>query len=147
MLDEFKSYGGSNIQFRFVNLLEGLDDAAKREVILQLDEKGIKPRNLKVKDNEAYSEQIIIPAASVFYKGRETSVQLLENKKRQSPEEALNGSIALMEYKFAQAINTLQTTYKPKVALLQGHNELKPNDMQWMLNIMSSYYTVEHNLL
>ena len=143
ILNEFRSYGGSNIEFEFVNPLADLDEGAKREVIQQLYEKGINPTNLKVKDNEAYSEQIIFPAASVFYKGRETTIQLLENKLGQSPQEALNGSIALMEYKFAQAINVLQTTYKPKVALLQGHNEIKPNDMQWMLNIMSSYYTVE----
>ncbi len=143
MLNEFKSYGGSNIEFEFVNPLEGLNEGAKRDVIQQLYEKGIQPTNLKVKDNEAYSEQIIFPAASVFYKGRETTIQLLENKIGQSPQEALNGSIALIEYKLAQAINTLQTTYKPKVALLQGHDELKPDDLQWMLNIMSSYYTVE----
>jgi len=143
MLNEFRSYGGSNIEYEFVNPLEGLDDAAKRDVIQQLYEKGIQPTNLQVKDNEAYSEQLIFPAASVFYKGRETTIQLLENKIGQTPQQALNSSISLMEYKFAQAINTLKIAYKPKVALLQGHNELKPNDIQWMINMYSKYYSIE----
>jgi len=143
MLNEFRSYAGSNLQFEFVDPLAGLDDKAKQEVIQQLYEKGVQPTNLQVKDNDAYSEQIIFPAALVFYKGRETAVQLLENKIGQGPQEALNGSLALLEYKFAQAVNILQTPYKPKVALLQGHSELKPENMQWMLNIMSKYYTVE----
>jgi len=143
MLNEFRSYAGSNLQFEFVDPLEGLDDKAKQEVIQQLYEKGVKPRKLQVKDNDAYSEQIIFPAALVFYKGRETAIQLLENKIGENPQEALNNSLALLEYKFAQSINVLQTSYKPKVALLQGHNELLADDMQWMLNAMSKYYTVE----
>jgi len=143
MLNEFRSYAGSNLQFEFVNPLEGLDEKAKQEVTNQLFEKGVFPTNLQVKDNDAYSERRIFPGALVFYKGRETAVQLLENKKGQNPQEALNESLSLLEYKFAQAVNALQTSVKPKVALLQGHEELTPGNMQWMLNIMSNYYTVE----
>lgn len=143
MLNEFRSYAGSNLQFEFVNPIEGLDNKAMEEVTQQLKEKGVQPVKLQVKDNDAYSERRIFPAALIFYKGRETAVQLLENKVGQKPQEALNASLALLEYKLAQAINVLQTPTKPKIALLQGHNELKPENMQWMLNVLSKYYTVE----
>jgi len=143
MLNEFRSYAGSNLQFEFVNPLEGLDDKATNEVVLQLAEKGVQATKLHAKDNDAYSQRIIVPAALVFYKGRETAIQLLEDKMELGPQGDLNISLGLLEYKLAQAINILQTPYKPKVALLQGHDELKPDNIQWMLNAMNKYYTVE----
>jgi len=143
MLNEFRSYAGSNLEFEFENPLEGAGEEERYDILTELAEKGIQPTNLQVRGDESYSEQIIIPAATIYYKGRETSIQLLENKIGQSPQESLNGSISLLEYKFAQAINTIDKVYKPKIGIIQGHGELLPDQMQGMVNVLSKNYTVE----
>lgn len=143
MLNEFRSYAGNNIEFRFFNPLEGVSEEEKYDIVKELADKGIQPTNLQVKGEESYSEQIIFPAATFYYKGKETSVQLLENKIGQGPQAALNQSISLLEYKFAQAINSVNRPYKPKIGIIQGHGELTPGDMQSMVNLLTKDYVVE----
>lgn len=92
----------------------------------QLAEEGIRPINLRVKENQGTSEKLIYPHAIFYYKGRNIVVDLLENEVPGVPPEIiLNNSIGLLEYKFANAIQKLQITAKPILIFSTGHGELE----------------------
>ncbi|MEM9991697.1 MAG: Gldg family protein, partial [Bacteroidota bacterium] len=102
---------------------------ARRE---KLAKDGIRPTNLRTKDaSKGTSEQIIYPYAIVNYKGRQYPINLLENDiPGANPEVVLNNSVGLLEYKFANAIQKLQISFKPAVVFLKGHGELQPLEVQ-----------------
>ena len=71
------------------------------------------------------TSQIIIPAADVYYRGRETSVQLIQNQRYVSDADLLNNSIQNLEYVLSNAIRALSTGQKKSIGFLQGHGELQ----------------------
>jgi len=144
MLEDFRSESGY-IEYEFTNPSEGsIDDInARRE---QLAKEGIVPVNLRVKGTEGTEEKIIYPWAIISYKGRQQAVNLLEN---QTPgfandEVILNNSIALLEYKIANAIQKLQTAQKPNVVFTQGHGELEPLQVRDLERQLRESYNTGH---
>lgn len=144
MLEDFRSESGF-IDYEFTNPSEGTADMinARRE---QLSKEGVIPVNLRVKATEGTEEKIIYPWAIVNYKGRKQAVNLLEN---QTPgfandEVILNNSIALLEYKFANAIQKLQTALKPNIVFTQGHGELEPLQVRDFERTLRQSYNTGH---
>lgn len=89
-----------------------------------LAEEGILPTNLIVKDREGRSEQLTYPFAKIYYKGRVSVVNLLDNKIPGMPQEVvLNNSASLLEYKFIDAISKLEYSTKRPILLTAGHGE------------------------
>ncbi|MCS6934365.1 MAG: gliding motility-associated ABC transporter substrate-binding protein GldG [Chitinophagales bacterium] len=123
-LDALRAYGGSNIQYTFIDpmAVENLDE--RKALITDLINRGIKPTNLTTVSNSDSKEQLIFPGATVAYGGREMPVQLLENQIGYSPVEIINNSIILLEYKFANAIKKLTQYRPPRIGFLRGHGEL-----------------------
>ncbi len=139
MLDDFRSESGY-IEYDFENPAEGTteDINARRE---ELKKDNIQPINLRVKDNEGSSEQLIYPYAICYYKGRSISVNLLENEiPGVSPELVLNNSVRLLEYKFSSAIQKLKTGKKPVVAFTTGHGELQGVETADFEKTLRQYY-------
>ncbi len=125
VLDDFRSESGY-IEYEFVNPGEGtVEEINARQ--LQLSEYGINPLNLFTGSSNEKKEQVIYPYAILYYKNREYVVNLLENEvPGVSNEEILNNSVALLEYKLANAIQKLRNNRKPAVLLTTGHGELEP---------------------
>lgn len=125
LLEEFQQYGGKNIRFTFVNPGTDLPDSLRMGFQDSLMAKGILPFNLQVQEdgNDAFAERLIFPGALVQYKGREQSVNLLKSQGGMDPMQALNSSVALLEYKFANTIYQLQQTVLPLVGYMLGHGE------------------------
>ncbi len=123
MLDDFRSVS-AYVEYEFENPGEGtLEEVNRRRE--QLSEEGIIPTNLRVKGVEGTSEKIIYPFAIVYYKNRNIVVNLLENEiPGVPPELILNNSIALLEYKLANAIQKLQLASKPNILFTSGQGEL-----------------------
>ncbi len=145
VLTEFQEYGGGKVRFRFLNPIEGKTDQEKLEVFRVLSDKGIQPVNLKIQRDEedGYSEKIIFPSAKIAYNQQETSVSLLESHMAMSPDERLNLSQALLEYKFASAIRQLLQPGRKKIAYLVGDGEMiGPNTVD-MLSTLEKYYDVD----
>jgi ABC-2 type transport system permease protein len=145
VLTEFKEYGGNKIRFTFINPIEGKTDQEKMEVFKQLSEKGINPVNLKIQrdEDDGYSEKIIFPSAKVSYNQKETSLSLLESHMSMTPDERLNYSQSLLEYKFASAIKQLIIPGKKKVAYLVGDGEMIGVNTIDMLTTLEKYYDVD----
>jgi len=122
-LQSFKEYAGKNIVFKFVDPMEGKTGQDRLATFKQLEEKGIRPIDLKRYGDEDYSEKIVFPFALVQYNGRELSVRLIEDNPSMSDAEVLNFSETKLEYKLATAIHNLMVADRPRVAYITGNGE------------------------
>ena len=67
-------------------------------------------------------------------------MQLLENQIGYSPQEVLNNSEVLLEYKFANAIQKLRITAKPIIVFSTGNGELEPLETADLEKSLRPYY-------
>ncbi|MDO8367315.1 MAG: gliding motility-associated ABC transporter substrate-binding protein GldG [Saprospiraceae bacterium] len=127
MLDDFRSESGY-LDYQFENPSVGtVEEVNERRKALADD--GIMPFNLRVADLGESSQQLIYPVAIFHYNGRQMVVKLLENNSPSlSPDEVINNSVALLEYKFANVIKKLKTPTRPIILFTRDHGEL--NDLQ-----------------
>lgn len=127
-LEELRAYGGRNIEFMFIDpmAIQNLDE--RKALMTDLMQRGLSPTNLTTKSKTDTKQQLIFPGAILSYGGREFPVQLLENQIGYSPQEVLNNSEVLLEYKFANAIQKLTQFRAPRVGFMRGHGEL--NEME-----------------
>ncbi len=144
MLDEFRVYGGENIQYEFINPSENSNKNERNNLYRQLYQKGLTPTNLQEKDNEGtQSQKVIFPGALVSYKNTEAPVDFLKSNMNQSPEQNLNGSVEEIEFQLISAILKLKREFGQKIAFIYGHGELESSDVEDISNSLSEYYTVE----
>lgn len=122
ILNEFKAYGGSNVEFEFVDLNK-FDADTRKKIGEELKELGLTPINLTEVSSGEQKQKIIHPGATVSYLGRTFAVTLLENQVGYDQFQILNNSIILLEYKLANAIQKLQQRTAPTIAISQGHGE------------------------
>lgn len=126
LLSEFKEYGKGNINFRFVRPGAGLSDSLRYQVYDSLAQIGIKPFNNQVtsKEGEETTERWIFPAAIVRYNDSlQIPLDLMSGKSGQDEETSLNHSEALLEFKFADAIDKLSRKQIPIIAYAAGNGE------------------------
>jgi gliding-associated putative ABC transporter substrate-binding component GldG len=149
LLEEFRSVSGNHINISFVKPGENIDnDSAKVLLYDSLSRLGVvfeQAQTIAAK-SEKQTNQLIIPAALVSCrKGQKPiAVDLRSSRKifkqynviNENPQEDIeatrNAAEALLEYKFADAINKLTRKYVPVVAYLVGNGEpvdLKVNDL------------------
>lgn len=122
-LDEFRNHN-TLLEYQFIDPNYGNNLENRKNIYKELSENGLHPTNLEIKANNSNSEQIIFPGAIIYYKGRSQSLNLLQNQIGTNPEKVLNNSVESIEYELTNAIHKLITNYKPKIAFLDGHNEL-----------------------
>ncbi|MCS7036954.1 MAG: gliding motility-associated ABC transporter substrate-binding protein GldG [Saprospiraceae bacterium] len=123
MLDDFRSVSGY-IDYQFEDPNKGSKEEvnARRKALL---EEGIAPVNLNVRGEGESKSQIIYPTAVFHYGSRKVIVNLLENQSPTLlPDEVINNSISLLEYKFANAIKKLRSKGRPIILFTRGHGEL-----------------------
>ncbi|HFD31216.1 MAG TPA: gliding motility-associated ABC transporter substrate-binding protein GldG [Gammaproteobacteria bacterium] len=125
LLDDYRSVSTS-LKYDFVNpLLGSVEEVNARKELYA--KSGILPVNLREQTSDSKREQLTYPYALIFYQGRETAVNLLENNiPGQNPEIVINNSISLLEYKITAAIKKLRTITKPVVLYTTGHGEISP---------------------
>lgn len=125
LMQEFKAYGKSHFQFRFIKPGEGLNDTAKAILYDSLNQLGLRPTNIKAqtKEGEGQEERLVFPGAVITYKGRSTAIDLLQGVSSEGGLESLNKAEALLEYKFANAIRQLSIDTVPLVGYLVGNGE------------------------
>lgn len=139
LLDDFRAQSGY-LEYNFEDPSAGSvkDINARRE---QLAKEGVRPVSLRVKENDATSTKVIYPYAQIFYKGRSSNVNLLENQVPGMPQEvALNNSVSLLEYKLANAIQKLQSPVRPVIAFTTGHGELLPIETADLEKTLRQFY-------
>jgi ABC-2 type transport system permease protein len=127
MLDDFRSETGY-LDYQFEDPSQGtLEDVNGRRKALA--EQGIQPVNLRVAEQGETSQKLIYPVAIFRLGSKQVVVKLLENESSTlAPEEVINNSVSLLEYKFANAIKKIQAPSRPIILFAKGHGEL--DDLQ-----------------
>ena len=143
MLNQFRAYN-SNIDYEFVNP-NSFESREEQQVFYQkLAQKGIQPTQIQTGSQGQMTSQIIIPAADVYYRGRETSVQLIQNQRYVSDADLLNNSIQNLEYVLSNAIRALSTGQKKSIGFLQGHGELQGGVLYDVQRALQEYYSLDY---
>ncbi len=138
LLSEYRAYGGKNIEYQFIDpmAIQNLDE--RKALMSDLIQRGLAPTNLTTKSKTESKQQLIFPGAIVTYGGREMPVQLLENQIGFSPQQILNNSEVLLEYKFSNAIKKLTQYRAPQVAFIHGNGELSLIETAGIRNTLAS---------
>ncbi len=140
MLDEFAAYN-SKIRYEFVDVYAIADERSRNAFVRELQQKGVQPINLKVKENGGESRKLIFPAAEISMNGRQQIVNLLHEQAGASSEESVNYSVQMLEYEFISALHRLQQTEMKAVGILAGHGELGPlNTVEAAFALASNFY-------
>lgn len=143
MLNQFRAYN-KNIQYEFVDPND-FDNPQEQQVFYQkLAKKGIQPAQVQVGSGNSVTQQIIIPAADVIYKGQETSIQLLQNQKYVDEDVLINNSIQDLEYVLSNAIRGLSRVRKPHIGFALGHGEIDRGNIYDIQMSLGEYYTMEN---
>lgn len=147
MLDEMRSYAGSNLEYEFIdpNALE--DQQQKRDLYKQLNDRGIQPTTLQETTEEGSSQQVIFPGALINFKDQEAAVQLLQSKLGESTQQTLNSSIQSLEYSFANTIKKLSTPIPSTIGIIEGHGELEQIEIGDLANTLQETYAVQRKAI
>jgi ABC-2 type transport system permease protein len=125
MLNEFRAYGGSNLEYEFINPFSDPDKTAQQKIIMQLVEDGLQPTNLQLREEDGSKQSLIFPGALFSYKGRTVPLNLLRSQVNRDQEVVLNESIESLEYEFAKAIYILKGgATRKNLGLTVGHDEV-----------------------
>ena len=141
-LDEFEVYAGSELNYRFVNPLDAVDQNQRQEFFVRLAGMGIEPTRVYDEEDGQRMQKLIVPGAVVRYQGQEAGVMLLNGDRAAGAQEVLNQSIENVEYELANAIRKLVATERKTVALLQGHGELEGIEIASLKEAIGEYYGV-----
>lgn len=133
LLQNFKTYGGNHIQFEFEIPGEGMADSLKAIVYDSLINLGLRPTNqqVQVKEGEGKNQRQIFPGAILRYQDKTVAIDLLQGQIQKNvfnsdnllDKQALNSAEALLEYKFAHAIQQLTQKQVPVVGYVYGNGE------------------------
>lgn len=141
MLEDFRSESGY-IEYEFVNPYDG-DTEEVNGRIEELKKDGIVPVNLRIVDVDGTKEVFGYPYAIFNYGGRIFPVDFLENTPGVSPDENINNSVRLLEYKFSQAISKLQQYQRQNILVTRGHGELVKEQTLDIERTLEQFYNVD----
>ncbi len=143
MLDEFQAYSNGNISFEFINPSSSPNTKERNQVYKNLYDKGLRPTDLNIKDDDGISKKVVWPGAIVSYKETEIALQLLKSQYGAPPEVVLNQSIESLEYELAFAIKKITTPFVQKIAFIEGHGELDKYETADIVGSLREFYDVE----
>ncbi len=142
LLQEFKEYADGKIHYRLVSPEDQMPgiSATYADTLSSL---GIIPINLKVQLKAGEQSQYIYPTALVHYKNKMLPVNLYSGTKTVITPPELNSAEALLEYKFADAINKVTTEQKPMIAYSIGNGEPTGNNA---IDLVENVLKKDYNL-
>ena len=122
ILNKFRDIN-PNIVFEFEDPTVGsVKELEQKKKLLQED--NIIPISLSYSDGTQLVQKAVFPFAIINYRQKKYIVNLLEEQKPGDDEEIiLNKSVALLEYKFANAFQKLQSERPKNVLFTQGNGE------------------------
>lgn len=143
MLDEFTAYSGGNVQYEFVNptAQEGKKLSALYE---DLYKKGLRPVNIQENNADGgMNQRTLFPGAVISFNGCEIGVNFITSNSRVSPDESIGIALQNLEYNFISAIDLLTKKTLPKIAFIQGHDEIDALHAQGALQTLSEHFNID----
>ena len=142
-LRSFKDIAGNKIIIKFTDPFEGKNESEQKLIAHDLAQKGIRVLELQNRDEDEYMSKPFFPYALVQYNGKETPVMLLEDPPGKTAAEKINSAEAMLEYKFANAINQLSRPSRSRIAYLVGNGEDLGIRSFDMLSSLPRYYDLD----
>lgn len=122
---ELRAIGGKNVEYEFIDPINGKSNDERKALLEELLQKGLSPVNEQTGKANESKMTMVFPCAVVVYGGREFPVQLIESQIGFDKKQTINNSIISLEYKFAMAIQKLTQYRPPRLAFTTGHGELE----------------------
>lgn len=148
VLTGFKEIAGSKLQYNFISP-DDVMEGTNVKWADTLSATGLFPINLKSQIKAGEQQQLVFPYAMVRYKENTIPVQLFEKKgffvsdKVGITAAELNSAEALMEFKFADAINRASQTNRPMIAYATGNGQ--PQDVR-VYDLAENVLAQDYNL-
>ncbi len=142
LLDEMRAYQPDRIQYSFIDPSASTDEKTRKEVYDQLQEQGLTYSSIRIRDKEAFTEQIVFPGALVTYRDKVVPVQLLKTQLRTPDADIVNRSINNIEYELASAFRQATSREKSRIAFLEGHGELSEIEVKDVATALEASYDV-----
>ena len=139
-LEEFQTYAGSNIQFKFTDPDQANSGKSKNEYFQYLANNGIRPTNAIKTERGKKVEKLIFPGALVTYGGESVGVMLFKGNRGVPYLERINQSAEGVEYELALSIQKLTSGEKKKIAVITGHDEINGDDIASIKNVLIDSY-------
>ena len=154
LLYEFREISHNNIRFHFEKPGAGLNDSDRNNLYDSLQHLGVVfEQNSDASTNEKSTQQLIIPSAIIEYGSyKPVAVDLrssrtvfknynvVNDEPQEDKEATLNAAEALLEYKFANAIDKLTRKNVPVIAYCLGNGEAPPQQVNDLIKSLVSDY-------
>jgi ABC-2 type transport system permease protein len=145
LLQDFKEYGKGKLLVRFTDPIHEMDDTAAATLLDSLKRMGIQPMTqvAQSKKGDEQSQRVVLPGALITYKNRVYPVNLLAGVKNTDENELYTNAEALLEYKFAYAIDKLTRETPPVLGYVRGNGEPLGYQAISVLTFLSSQYRID----
>ena len=155
LLAEFRDISHNNIHFHFEKPGENLPDSERMNLYDSLQHLGVVfEQNTDIAStNEKSTQQLIIPSAIVEYGGYPPvtvdlrssrtvfkNYNVVNDEPQEDKEATLNAAEALLEYKFANAIDKLTRKNVPTIAYCLGNGEAGPQHVNDLIQNLRNDY-------
>lgn len=131
MLEQFRAYN-KNVEYEFFDPNSLETEEERIQLYTELYQKSfgsVQPLTVSQNDEGKQTQQAILPAIEMSYKGHETAVQLqsMDFSINASVDEIINSSIENLEYNFVLGIHRLMRpeAARARIGFLTGHGELE----------------------
>ncbi|MDQ2721376.1 MAG: gliding motility-associated ABC transporter substrate-binding protein GldG [Bacteroidota bacterium] len=142
LLQEFNEYSNGRVRYKIISPDEKMPET-ERTYADTLSSLGLIPINLKVQLKAGEQSQYIYPTAIVYYKNKMQPVNLYSGTKTIITPPELNSAEALLEFKFADAIDKIIENKKPMIAYAVGNGEpIGPNVYDLVENVLRKNYSL-----
>lgn len=142
LLDEMHRVNGKQLQYQFVDPSESPDEKTRRDNYGKLQKDGLEYSSIRLRGKGEQSELIVWPCAMLEYQGKKLPVQLLKAQFGNPDAQTVDRSISNLEYELTSGIRQITTTYKPRIAFLEGQGELDPLAVQDITKALAEQYEV-----
>ncbi len=142
-LQSFQAQAGSRLRYSFIDPESIGDEETRTRFYEELANKGLPPTTLFEEDQTEKKQKLVIPGVLIYYKNKEKGVLLLKGGNSANPLADLSASIENIEFELISAIRNLTATRKPSIAFVDGHDELRVQDVFDVFNSFSDRYILE----
>ena len=141
MIYELRSYC-KFIEFEFIDPSDISNKEYRLGLQKKLYEEGIYPIPHRNFNNNKMEETWIFPGIIANYKGRKTTISLINESLMTNPEEVINQAVEKLEYHFINAIRNL-VSKKKTIGIVDGHGETTNNSINGFRDLISENYTIK----
>ncbi len=142
-LDELVDYSNGNLSYELIDPYEGLDEKEYKEMENNLYKEGLDFTRISYQENGVTKYSNIWPGAIINYQGKTKAIQFFKSSSSAPTEEMINSSVNNLEFDFSSGLRSMMRKDIPRIAILEGHDELPEVEIYDFLSAMREFYSVE----